>query len=83
MSQVKWSDEKKSFTRRLRYKDEEIQRLNELVQRLENERSNYRDHAAKRMKWWIELHGKGSSPNVAWLIEQDAKFLSTVSSFIW
>ena len=83
MSCTKWTEEEKQHARQMRYKMEEITRLEKTICELENERSRYRDHAARRMKWWIELHGKQSSPSVAWLIEQDAKFLQTVSRFEW
>ena len=83
MSQQKRTEEEKQHARQMRYKFEEISKLNEKIDQLENERRQYRGHAVRRLKWWIELHGKGATPNLAWLIEQDAKFLQTVSNFTW
>ena len=79
MSKRKWSDD----AQRMRDDKMMIVRLEGMIRQLEHERSQYRTHAALRVKWWIELHGKGQSPNLAWLIENDVKFLQTVTSFVW
>ncbi len=43
----------------------------------------FRQHFAKRFRWWIELLGKGTGPNLPWMIEDDAKVLHKLKSWWW
>ena len=83
MSNQKWTEEEKQHARQMRYKVEEITRLEKTICELENERRRYRDHATARLQWWIKLLNEQSSPSLLSLIEQDVKFLQTVTSFTW
>jgi len=83
MSQEKWSETKKALHRQMRYRKIEEERLNDKIRKLENERRLYQEHFARRFKWWIELSRKNTTPDLAWLIEQDAKVLQTVTQFTW
>lgn len=83
MSQKKWTEEKKRHARQMRYKVEEITRLEKTICELENERRRFRAHASERFQWWTKLLNGKDTPSLPWLIEHDAKFLQSVSYFTW
>lgn len=74
---------KKSLTQKLKEAKEQIKLLEFEKKQIEDDRSKFRAHFENRLKWWIELHGKGSSPNISFLIETDAKFLANVKKWYW
>ena len=43
----------------------------------------FRNHFSKRFRWWIELLSKNTSPNLGWMIEDDAKVLHKLKSWWW
>lgn len=83
MSRPKRTENEKSLNRTLRYKQNDIDRLQSEIQKLKNEREEFRSHFSSRFHWWVELQGKGETPSTSWLIESDAKWLTKVSSFTW
>lgn len=65
-------------------------RLRERIKGLEKElaevkadRDEFRKYWAGKFRWYLELHGKGTQPNVAWLIEDMAKFFTKVQRWYW
>lgn len=65
-------------------------RLRERVKELEAERDalkkdreEFRAHFIQRFKWWIELLGSQSKPNLAWLVENDAIWLRRFERWYW
>jgi hypothetical protein len=50
-------------------------KLNQTIYSLEAERQLFRDHFAKRFKWWFELLKNNQSPSLTWLAEDDAYWL--------
>lgn len=62
---------------------ERIKELEGEVSILENERIKFRAHFVKRFRWWLALIGKGTNPNLTWLVEDDAKFLVNVEKWWW
>lgn len=83
MNNRKWTEEEKQHARQMRYKADEIRRLEEKIKQLESERTLFRTHATDRFKWWIKLLHDGQDPSLAWLVEHDARFLQSVSYFSW
>ena len=83
MSRRKMTEEEKSLARMIRYRECDIEKKNEEIQKLRNERDEFRQHFGTRFHWWVELIGKQQSPSLPWLIEADAKFLTRVSQFTW
>jgi len=83
MSQEKWSEAKKALHRQMGYRQHDKEQFEKKIRQLENEQCLYQEHFARRFKWWIELIGKNSTPSLPWLIEQDAKFLQSVTQFTW
>jgi hypothetical protein len=76
--------EEKSLARTIRYRENDIDRLNEKITKLENERGEFRKHFSDRFRLWVELQGNGQNPtSLTWLIDADAKFLARVSPFKW
>lgn len=65
----------RAIEKRLR---ERIKNLEQENDKLQKDRNKFRSHFERRFKWWIELLGKQSSPNLPWLIEDDAKFLKDI-----
>lgn len=57
--------------------------LEETRRELEEDREKFRTHFSERFRWWIKLVGEGKSTSAAWLIEADAKFLTTVQRWFW
>ena len=57
--------------------------LEDEVQRLVAERAKFRDHFAMRFKWWIKLLASKEHPNLAWLIEDDARWMTKFSWWSW
>lgn len=62
---------------------ERIKYLEEQNKELENDRALFRDHFARRFRWWIELLGKNEKPSLPWLIEQDAKEMRNMKWWLW
>lgn len=62
---------------------ERIKYLEAYQAELESDRELFRDHFARRFRWWIELLGKHSSPNIKWLIEYDAKEMRKMKWWSW
>jgi hypothetical protein len=65
-------------------------RLRERIKYLETnqaeidaDRELFRKHFARRFRWWIELLGKGTTPSLPWLIEQDAKEMRDMKWWSW
>lgn len=64
----------------LEYEISELKReRNDLL----DDRAKFRSHFIIRFKWWIELLGKVTRPDVAWLVENDAKWLQTFKKWDW
>lgn len=68
----------------------EIKQLKEKIKRLEKEkdeilqdRVKFRNHFQKRLQWWIRLLGENKTPEMKWLIEDEAKFLNSVEHWYW
>lgn len=80
---MKWSEGKKALHRQMHCRKIEEERLQTRIRALENERRIYQEHFVRRFRWWIELSGRNTTPNLAWLIEQDAKVLQTLTQFPW
>ncbi len=68
------------LNRELRKENQELQKS--LVE-CNADLNRFREHASDRFKWWITLLKENKVPVVSWLIEQDAKFLTTVKYFSW
>jgi len=50
---------------------------------LRQDRILFREHFRSRFQWWISLMGEGKTPNMAWLIESDAKWLQRLDYWVW
>jgi hypothetical protein len=83
MSQQKWSPAKKATHAQMRYRRLAEVRLNQEIHKLRDEQKKYQEHFARRFKWWIKLMGDSHTPDLPWLVEQDAKFMQTVAPFTW
>jgi hypothetical protein len=66
------------------------QRLRERVKELEAEldevkadRAEFRNYLVGKMKWLIQIHGKGEGVPRAWLIEDLAQFFQRVQRWYW
>jgi len=61
-------------------------RIDELVKEnteLRQDRTLFREHFQSRFQWWISLMKEGKTPNMAWLIENDAKWLQRLAYWVW
>ncbi len=65
-------------------------RLREKVRELESElttvkadREKFRKYWAHKFRWFIELQGKSSTPNMPYMIEDMAKFFQDVQWWYW
>ena len=61
-------------------------RINELEKSHDEavaDRDLFRDHFARRFRWWIELLGKNEKPSLPWLIEADAKQMQSMKWWRW
>ena len=74
---------KKSLTAKNKELRERIKELEQELNEIKADREKYRTHFITRFRWWIELLGKGSTPNVNYLIESDAKILNSTKPFWW
>lgn len=83
MSRPKMTEEQKQHARIVRYRQNDIDRLDRTVAQLRSEQRKYQGHFALRLKWWIKLQADGQAPSLQWLIEHDVKFLQTVDEFSW
>ncbi len=70
----------RAIEKRLR---ERIAYLEVANRELEADRNLFRDHFARRFRWWIELLGKNETPKLAWLIEADAKEMRAMQWWSW
>ena len=70
----------RSVEKRLRT---QIANLEQEVANLEADRNLFREHFAYRFRWWIKLVGEKSSPNLPYLIEDDAKWLFKFTWWHW
>lgn len=50
---------------------------------LVNDRALFREHFQQRFQWWTKLLKEGSNPNLAWVIESDAKWLQRFKYWVW
>lgn len=62
---------------------EQIHALEADLKELEADREKFRLHFTGRFRWWIKLVGEGKSPSLPYLVEADAKFLTTVQWWCW
>lgn len=62
---------------------ERIQALESQLEEIKQDREMFRDHFATRFRWWIKLLGEQSKPNLAWVIEDDAKYLRRMQWWGW
>jgi hypothetical protein len=53
------------------------------IQALAQDRQKFRDYWVAKMKWFIELHGKNQTPNMAWLVEDMARLMNRVERWFW
>ena len=65
-------------------------RLEQRIRDLEQERAElladrakFREHFQVRFQWWVKLMKENSSPNLAWLVENDAKWLQQFKYWVW
>lgn len=70
----------RAVEKRLRQRIKDLEFEN---QKLMNDRRLFREHFISRFKWWIQLLGEQSKPNINWLIEDDAKWLKRFESWYW
>lgn len=62
---------------------ERVKELETELSKVRADRDKFRDYIANKMKWFIEIHGKGQSPAMAYLIEDVAKFFARVECWYW
>lgn len=60
-----------------------IKSLEKELSEVEEDRTKYRVYYTRKFRWFIELQGKGTTPSMAWIIEDFAKFFQTVKWFNW
>ena len=60
-----------------------IKAMEAIIKQKDEDLEKYRRHFTGRFRWWIELLGKGQTPSLPWLIENDAKVLHGVKSWWW
>lgn len=70
----------RTVERRLR---ERIAQLETELKEVQQDREIFREHFATRFRWWIKLVGEQTKPNLAWLIEDDAKYLRRMQWWGW
>ena len=73
----------KSLTAQIKYLKEQNRQLERQLQEVKDDRQKLRDYWAKKMKWFIELHGKQQTPSTAFLIEDMSKLFSRVEYWWW
>lgn len=66
----------KELKERIGYLEKELVEVRE-------DRQLFRNHFSERFKWWIQLLGENKTPNMAWLVEADAKYLRSFKFFVW
>lgn len=62
---------------------ERIKALEVELEKIKAERQQYRQYFIGKLRWFLELHGKGQSPDMSSLIQDFAHFMTTVESFWW
>jgi len=72
---VKKTEEEKRLARRLRLQWEQIQKLNQQIDELKNDRDLFRNHFVSRFQWWFRLMKANQTPSLTWLAENDAMWL--------
>jgi len=60
-----------------------IEALEKEVSELRDDRNLFREHFINRFQWWVKLQSEKSSPNLAWIIENDAKWLQRFKYWVW
>ena len=70
----------RAVERRLR---ERVAQLEKDLSEVEADRDLFRDHFTRRFRWWIKLIGDKQTPNMQWLIEDDAKELRGFKWWSW
>ena len=70
----------RAIEKRLR---ERLKALEQELNENKHDLARFQDHFKKRFRWWVKLVGDKSAPSLAWLIEDDAKFLRSVKEFWW
>jgi hypothetical protein len=50
---------------------------------VKGDREKFRDYLAHKLKWLVEIHGKGKHPETGWLIQDIAKMFSYVERWYW
>lgn len=53
------------------------------LEEVRQDREKFRTYFSNKLKWFIEIHGKGNNASSAFMIEDMAKFLSKVKWFYW
>lgn len=69
-------DEIKNLKAELRVKTNELYDIRE-------DRRKFREHFELRFKLWIKLLGEKRSPNMEWLVEDDARWLARFQTWFW
>lgn len=70
----------RKIERRLRLR---IKFLEEELQRIRLDREELRDHFVRRFKWWVKLTSTRSTPDLQWLIVDDAKVLRNLDWWLF
>ena len=60
-----------------------IEALEKEVSELRDDRNLFREHFINRFQWWVKLQSEKSSPNLAWIIQNDAKWLQRFKYWVW
>lgn len=53
------------------------------IEIIKADRQRYRDYFTTKYKWFLELHGNGSTANTAFMVLDLAQFFSRVGPFYW
>lgn len=77
------TEKEKQLKREIKSLREQLNRLREDRDEILADRALFRTHFVRRLKWWIELHRKGMTPNMSWLIEDDSKALTWFKPWYW
>lgn len=73
----------KRYKQKVKDLKEELEYVRQQLDEVEADRAKFRDHFVIRFKWWIKLIGEKSSPNLAWLIENEAQWLRNLKPWSW
>jgi len=64
----------------LRYRIIDLERK---ILDLECDLGQFRLWFSTTFKWFVEIHGKGTHPNMGWMIEDMAKLMTRVKRWSW